>query len=40
MQRTALFVTLLVLSVSAGQLEKIFSEVTPYSLRPLIFLGY
>jgi hypothetical protein len=28
MQRTALFVTLLVLSVSAGQLEKIFSEVT------------
>jgi len=28
MQRTALFITLLVLSVYGGQLEKLFSEVT------------
>jgi hypothetical protein len=28
MQRTALFITLLVLSVYGGQLEKVFSEVT------------
>jgi hypothetical protein len=28
MQKTALFITVLVLSASAGQLEKMFSEVT------------
>ena len=40
MQRTALFITLLVATAYAGQLEKIFSEVPPTLFRPLIPLGY
>ena len=40
MQRTALFITLLVLSVYGGQLEKIFSEVSHPFFSPFISLGY
>ena len=40
MQRTALFITLLVLSVYGGQLEKVFSEVRSPHFPKLIPLGY
>ena len=40
MQKTFLFVTLLVLSAYAGQLEKIFSEVPAPLFPTLISLGY